>query len=238
MIDFMSVPITVFYVGIVVVLAFIALVLLWSGEDKGMQYIAPKLLALHGVHIDGGHKGGIFPLAFVPAFFGVWTDAASEAFEIAGRARSFNLTRSEVMLATVNALSFPLYLVPGGCLVAKLGEYLNQSPIRVQGRYTGNRVLCLTYLAEYLLVLFVAYETLMESTRGGGADLSEIAKGTEDEVRHWKALGILGSVFVLALVRVMAKGGFSGCCRCGRSIGAVAPRGQASSSDVEVGHSD
>jgi hypothetical protein len=83
------------------------------------------------------------------------------------------------MLATVNALSFPLYVVPFGAVFAKLGEYMNQCPIYVSGRdfHLADVVLSLTYAAEYALVLLTCRELLDSAEQGyptGDADDDQV----------------------------------------------------------------
>jgi len=108
------------------------------------------------------------PLAFVAAFFGFWPQRVKTALEVGQRTQTFRLGEGDVILATVNALSFPLYVVPYGAVFAKLGEYMNQCPIYVSGRdfHFADVVLSLTYAAEYALVLFTCSELLVSSEQG------------------------------------------------------------------------
>merc|ERR1719272_1648670 len=100
--------------------------------------------------------------AFFFAFFGIWPQHVLDAFEVRQRSQNYQLEVDEVLLATVNALSFPLYILPFGSIPAKLGEYLNQSPLYVatRGFSCCASLIWLTYLAEYVLVLVVAKSTL------------------------------------------------------------------------------
>jgi hypothetical protein len=160
--------VTNFYVGVVMFTALYVLLMLWSGEDAGMQNIAPRLLRLNGVDVKEVEAGKSCPLAFVAAFFGFWPQRVKTALEVGQRTQTFRLGEEDVILATVNALSFPLYVVPYGAVFAKFGEYMNQCPIYVSGRdfHFADVVLSLTYAAEYALVLFTCSELLVSSEQG------------------------------------------------------------------------
>merc|ERR1712187_1035003 len=106
--------------------------------------------------------------AFLLAFFGVWSQHVLDAFEVEQRASSFRIDKQDIMLTTVNALSFPLYVLPFGGVIAKLGEYLNQCPVYVEGRGFLWSSLCitLTYFVEYVLVLVVCNDALTSAAQG------------------------------------------------------------------------
>jgi hypothetical protein len=125
-------------------------------------------------------------LAFVAAFFGFWPQCVKTALEVEQRTQTFRLGEADVMLATVNALSFPLYIVPFGAVFAKLGEYMNQCPIYVSGRdfHLADVVLSLTYAAEYALVLLTCRQLLDNAEQGypGPTGEDAVAESEEDQV--------------------------------------------------------
>merc|ERR1712070_158956 len=176
--------VTNFYVGVVLFTAVYVLLKLWSGDDAGMQNIAPKLLQLNGVAVKEVEAGKSCPLAFVAAFFGFWPQCVKTALEVEQRTQTFRLGEADVMLATVNALSFPLYVVPFGAVFAKLGEYMNQCPIYVSGRdfHLADVVLSLTYAAEYALVLLTCRELLNNAEQGYPTGEDAVAESEEDQV--------------------------------------------------------
>lgn len=177
-------PLTYFYWGLTVLVAFIFLMALWSGEDGGMQNGAAMLMEMNGVEMPAVRQNNAVICAFPLAFLGIWPESVLQAFEVSQRAINFKLEEDDILLATVNALSFPLYVVPFGTIVAKLGEYLNQNPIYVAGRGFGftspfHILLTLTYVAEYVLVLWTA-RAAMHSVEAGGPDEAEIEAAAEE----------------------------------------------------------
>lgn len=200
-----GIPLTLFYVGLVLLLALYVLWKLWSGADAGLQNIAPWLLKKHGIEISEIKAGNAFPCAFVCAFFGIWPQRVLDALEIEQRVRNFRMEEDEVMLATVNALSFPLYIVPYAGMVAKLGEYMNQCPIYVAGR--GFRwtslFLSLTYAAEWVLIMCTCSELLESAERGAPGAEDAVANAEEGWVftvsMCWLALALVRAV--LASIR-------------------------------------
>lgn len=227
-------PLTLYYVAMTLLAATILLTKLWSGSDAGLQNISTALLQRHGISIDTVQGNPDSMCAFVKMFFGVWTMDVMLAFEIKQRAQNFRLDEEEVMLATVNQLSFPLYVIPFGGVVAKLGEYLNQSPIYVAGRESRENFSCtscliwLTYLVEYALVLLFSHQLLAEVEQGlvapeeGGKDRTELFGGL-------LALQVLRQA-ICSLVRCQKAGGPF-------ALGAGVQRESSSelSSDQEVG---
>jgi len=81
----------------------------------------------------------------------------------------------------VNALSYPLYLIPFGTVLAKLGEYLNQNPIYVasKGFSRLGLLITFTYFAEYVLVLVTAWQTL-DSVEFGTPEEEEVTGEAEE----------------------------------------------------------
>jgi hypothetical protein len=193
------------YVGIVLLLSFYILMKLWSGEDGGLQNIAPRLLRKNGVDVEEVTAGKSSPLAFVAAFFGFWPRHVKTALEVEQRSRIFRLGEGDVMLATVNALSFPLYVVPYGAVFAKLGEYMNQCPVYVDGRdfHLADVVLSLTYAAEYVLVLCTCGELLESAETSQAYPTAEDALADADDewVLHFAVCWLC-----LTLVRAAATG--------------------------------
>jgi hypothetical protein len=137
-----SFAVTNFYVGLVLLCSVYILLMLWSGKDGGLQNIAPRVLRMNGVDVKEVESGKACPMAFVCAFFGIWPQSVKTALEVEERCHNFRLGEEEVMLATVNALSFPIYIVPFGALFAKLGEYMNQCPLYVAGVISIARMWC------------------------------------------------------------------------------------------------
>jgi len=158
---------------------------------------------MHGVQVKEVAAGKSCPLAFVSAFFGFWPQHVRTALEVEQRCENFRLGEEEVMLATVNALSFPLYLIPFGAVVAKLGEYMNQCPIYVAGRdfhFTGV-ILSVTYAAEYVLVLFTCSELLDSAEQGYPTGEDALTNAEDEWVFH-----IFVCWLCLTLVRAEATG--------------------------------
>lgn len=169
-------PLIGFYLVLTLLIAFGVLVALWSGDSPGgLQNGAVWLMRKNGVEIPEVEANASVPCAFLLAFLGIWPQQVMEAFEVFQRSRNYRLEVDDVLLATVNALSYPLYVVPFGTILAKLGEYLNQNPIYVAGRgfSVSSLLLTMTYVAEYVLVLWTARET-MHSVEAGGPDEAEI----------------------------------------------------------------
>jgi len=150
-----------------------------------------------------GQAGKPSPCAFAFAFFGIWSQRTLDAFEVQQRAQTFQLGMDEVLLATVNALSFPLYIIPFGSMVAKLGEYLNQSPIYIAGRgfQCSSLFLSLAYLAEYILVLVTCKE-LLDASEAGIADTQAASQSGGDV----PMLDILTCFITLAVFRALVAG--------------------------------
>merc|ERR1712110_669852 len=181
---------------------------LWSGCDAGMQKVAPRLLAMHGVSIKEAKAGQNSCCAFLLAFMGVWPQHVLNAFEVEQRASCFSIDKQDIMLTTVNALSFPLYVLPFGGVVAKLGEYLNQCPIYVAGKGFSFSSFCitLTYFAEYVLVLIVCAEALNSAEEG----LADTQAEVEDNADGKQLVAVLSCLFALMLIRFIV-GTVSGC---------------------------
>merc|ERR1712032_1281173 len=181
---------------------------LWSGCDAGMQKIAPQLLAMQGISIKQTTAGRNSCCAFLSAFLGVWPQHVLDAFEIDQRSSCFSIDRQDVMLATVNALSFPLYVLPFGGVVAKLGEYLNQCPVYVagQGFLWSSFFVTLTYAIEYVLVLIVSTYALTSVEPGIADSQAETEANTEGN----ELVAVLVCLFTLMLIRffVGAASGF------------------------------
>lgn len=198
-----SLAVTNFYVGLVLLCAFCVLLVLWSGEDGGLQNIAPRVLQMNGVDVKLAKEGKPCPMAFVGAFFGVWPQRVKMALEVEERCLNFRLGEEEVLLATVNALSFPIYIVPFGGVVAKFGEYMNQCPIYVAGRdfHWADVVLSLTYAAEYFLVLFTCSELLDLAEQGYPTGEDAVANADDGWV-----LSISVCWLCLTLLRALATG--------------------------------
>lgn len=158
----MAEPLTVIYVGLTLVSGAYILFKLWSGADAGLQDCSVWLMHKNCVFIDPVQANAAFPGAFILGFFGIWPQFVLDAFEIPQRTDSYKLEENDVILATVNALSYPLYVLPFGTFVAKLGEYLNQNPIytTTRGFNVFELGISLTFVAEYLLVLVVAKDTI------------------------------------------------------------------------------
>jgi hypothetical protein len=196
-----GVPVTIGYVCLTLVVAAYFLLKLWSGSDGGMQKIAPQLLAMHGVSIQETTAGQSSCCAFLFAFFGVWPKHVLDAFEVEQRSLSFCIDKQDIMLTTVNALSFPLYVLPFGGVIAKLGEYLNQCPVYVEGRGFLWSSLCiaLTYFAEYVLVLIVCNDALTSVEPG----LVDTQAEAEYRIDGSKFAAVFICLFVLALIRLV-----------------------------------
>lgn len=205
-------PLAMFYITLVLAIAAYLLFNLWSGKDAGMHTIAVELMQFHGIDIDDVASGEPRCLIFVCAFCGYWSENVLNAFEIDQRANAFHLSRDEVMLATVNSLSFPLYILPGGCVIAKLGEYMNQCPAHVAGSHMngvrGRRIwISLSYLAEYFLVLVVAYATLQDASHIdlGSPDGEEILEEANSANTLWAALlGLLAIILFRLVVLILS----------------------------------
>lgn len=159
---FVGIPVTGFYVVLILLTAAFTLNKLWSGRDAGMQNLGVGLMRLNGVEIPDVRANKDCYCAFILAFLGVWPQRVLDAFEVEQRVRNYSLEEEDVLLATVNALSFPLYLIPFGTVVAKLGEYLNQNPIYVASKGFSwlGLLITFTYVAEYVLVVFAARQML------------------------------------------------------------------------------
>lgn len=142
------------------------------------------------------------------AFMGVWPQHVLDAFEVEQRASCYSIDKQDIMLTTVNALSFPLYVLPFGGVVAKLGEYLNQCPIYVagQGFLCSSFCITLTYLAEYVLVLIVCIEALTSAEQG----IAETQVEAEDNADGDQLAAVLCCLFTLMLIRFIV-GTASGC---------------------------
>jgi len=203
-----GIPVTIAYVGLTIVLTAYLLLKLWSGCDAGMQKIAPRLLATQGVSIKEVRAGQNSCCAFLLAFLGVWPQHVLDAFEVGQRANCFSIDKQDIMLTTVNALSFPLYVLPFGGVVAKLGEYLNQCPIYVAGRGFSWSSFCitLTYLTEYVLVLIVCAEALTSAEQG----IADAQVEAEDNADGNQLTAVLSCLFILMLIRFVV-GTVSGC---------------------------
>lgn len=197
--DKFGVPVTIAYVCLTLLVAAYFLWKLWSGSDAGLQNIAPQLLAMHGVSIKETKAGQSSCCAFLFAFVGVWPQHVLDAFEVEQRSLSFRIDKQDIMLTTVNALSFPLYVLPFGGVIAKLGEYLNQCPIYVTGRGFLWSSLCiaLTYFAEYVLVLVVCNDALTSVEQG----LADTQMEAEHRTDGGKLAAVLICLLILALVR-------------------------------------
>jgi hypothetical protein len=158
---------------------------------------------LNGVAVKEVEAGKSCPLAFVAAFFGFWPQCVKTALEVEQRTQTFRLGEADVMLATVNALSFPLYVVPFGAVFAKLGEYMNQCPIYVSGRdfHLADVVLSLTYAAEYALVLLTCRELLDSAGQGYPTGEDPVADAEDDMV-----FLVSVSWLCLTLIRAAATG--------------------------------
>jgi hypothetical protein len=198
-----STRVTNVYVGLVLVCALYVLLKLWSGSDGGLQNIASSLLISRGVDVEMLNAGKPCPMGFVCAFFGVWPESVKIALEVEERCLNFRLEQQEVLLATVNALSFPIYIVPFGAVVAKFGEYMNQCPIYVAGRdfHWADVVLSLTYAVEYFLVLFTCRELLDSAEQGYPTGEDAVANADDEWV--WS---ISVCWLCLTLLRALATG--------------------------------
>lgn len=192
-----SFAVTNFYVGLVLLCAVYILLMLWSGQDGGLQNIAPRVLRMNGIDVREVQSGKACPLAFCMAFFGIWPQSVKAALEVEERGFNFRLGEEEVMLATVNALSFPIYIVPYGAVFAKLGEYMNQCPLYVAGRdfHCADVVLSLTYAAEYILVLCTCSELLDSAEQGYPTGEDAVANASDEWVSQiavcWLCLTLL-----------------------------------------------
>jgi hypothetical protein len=153
------------------------------------------------------------------AFIGVWPQHVLDAFEVQQRATSFSIDKQDIMLTTVNALSFPLYVLPFGGVIAKLGEYLNQCPIYMAGRGFSFSSFCitLTYFAEYVLVLIVSAEALTSAEQG----LADTHAEAEDNADGRQLVAVLSCLFAIMLIRFIV-GTVSG---CSPTCSHVAPEG-------------
>lgn len=156
---FVGIPVAGFYVVPTLFTAARVLSKLWSGRDAGMQNIGVLLMRLNGVEVPDVQSNKDCCCAFILAFLGIWSQPVLDAFEVEQRVRNYNVEEEDVLLA---ALSYPLYLIPFGTVVAKLGEYLNQNPIFVASKGFSwlGLLITFTYFSEYVLVLVTAWQTL------------------------------------------------------------------------------
>jgi hypothetical protein len=182
---YVGIPVTGFYVVLTLFTAARILTKLWSGCDAGLQNLGVALLKLNGVEVPDVRSNKDCCCAFILAFLGIWPQYVLDAFEVEERMRTYNLEEEDVLLATVNALSYPLYLIPFGTVVAKLGEYLNQNPIYVasKGFSRLGLLITFTYLAEYVLVLSTAWQ-MLDSVEFGTPGEEEVT-GTAEENGHF-----------------------------------------------------
>jgi hypothetical protein len=158
---------------------------------------------MNGIEVKEVESGKACPMAFVCAFFGIWPQSVKTALEVEERCHNFCLGEEEVMLATVNALSFPIYIVPFGALFAKLGEYMNQCPLYVAGRdfHCADVVLSMTYAAEYMLVLFTCRELLDSAEQGYPTGEDAVANADDEWVSQISVCWLC-----LTLLRTLATG--------------------------------
>jgi hypothetical protein len=186
-----GVPLTLFYVFLSLAMASFLVMKLWGGNDAGLQKITPMLMRTFGIEVSALTliRGSPYEFAYFCAFFGYWNEQTMAAFEIKERAEIFRLSTEVVRLATLNSLSYPLYLVPFGATVAKFGEYLNQCPIYVEGEgeagfKLSNGLLSFTYFSEYVLALWICWVTLAEAGEGSAEE------GTNSKM-EWIGLSVL-----------------------------------------------
>lgn len=205
-------PTTYGYLAITLYVAGSLLWKLWSGDDGGLQNLAPRLMQFHGIKVKDVKAGTPSRMAFGRAFLGYWDERVLNALEVDQRCEIYKLDRETVMLATVNALSFPLYVLPYGAYVAKLGEYLNQAPIHVFSAESPDVgvnvslkdpafVLSASYVAEYLLVLLTSAQ-LLDSHEQGTAERGDTTEG----LGGWWLAFISVCWLGLTLVRAWANG--------------------------------